>query len=342
MGVQLGDIVPRQPTELGHLAGRVIALDAYNTLYQFLSIIRQPDGTPLMNSKGEVTSHLSGVLYRTAKLVEAGIKPVYVFDGVPPEEKAKVLEARTAVRREAAKKWEEALAAGEIEAARTHAQASTRLTKPMVESSKSLLSALGVPFVDAPAEGEAQAAFMARQGDCWAVASQDYDSLLFGAPILVKNLSITGRRKVPRKKVFIDVTPEIIELEKVEKELGLDRAGLIEVALLVGTDFNEGVRGIGPKKALALVKSGKTAEDVHRDHGLDASMLPRARQLFLNPGVTKDYKLSWGVPDEEKTVALLCERFEFSQERVRKAVQAMKEKLSQAGSQSRLDNWFGK
>ncbi|MFC2175088.1 flap endonuclease-1 [archaeon] len=334
MGVNLGELLPSKSVELEHLTGRSIAVDAYNTLYQFLSIIRQPDGTPLMNSRGEITSHLAGLLYRTSNLVALGIHPSFVFDGVPPEKKSETIAARIEVRRKAKEKWDEALERGAMEEARTYAQQATRLTKDMVEQSKELLAALGIPSVQAPQEGEAQAAFMCAQGDAWAAGSQDFDALLFGSPRLLRNMTVTGRRKLPKKNVYIMVKPEIIEASECE----LTRDQLIEVALMIGTDFNEGVKGIGPKKALAAIKKGKTADEVHHDAGIDTDLTP-ARDIFLHPETTKDYKLAWQEPDEEKTLKLLVDKHEFSVERVKSSIAKMREAASTKGTQSRLDVW---
>ncbi|NPA86720.1 MAG: flap endonuclease-1, partial [Candidatus Diapherotrites archaeon] len=223
MGVPLGPVIPKREVELSELSTKFLAVDAYNTLYQFISVIRQPDGTPLMDSKGRITSHLSGLFYRTIKLLENGIRVAYVFDGVPPEFKKRELEERAEKREEAERKWEEALRRGDIEEARKYATQASRLEKQMVEDAKRLLDAMGIPYVQAPSEGEAQAAYMAAKGDVWASASQDYDSLLFGTPRLVRNLAITGKRKLPGRKVYVDVKPEVIELQEVLKSLGIDR-----------------------------------------------------------------------------------------------------------------------
>ncbi|OYT32620.1 flap endonuclease-1 [Archaeoglobales archaeon ex4484_92] len=220
--------------------GRKVAIDAFNAIYQFLSTIRQRDGTPLMDSKGRITSHLSGLFYRTINLMEAGIKPAYVFDGKPPEFKKKELEKRAEAREEALEKWEMALARGELEEAKKYAQRASKVNEILIEDAKKLLELMGIPWVQAPSEGEAQAAYMASKGDVWTSASQDYDSLLFGTPKLVRNLTITGRRKLPGKDIYIEVRPELILLEDVLKELKLTREKLIELAILVGTDYNPG------------------------------------------------------------------------------------------------------
>src|SRR3989344_4480597 len=219
MGIKLGDLVIKNELELSSLAGKKVAIDAFNALYQFLSIIRQPDGTPLMDSKKRVTSHLSGLFYRTIKLKEFGIEPCYVFDGEPPELKYVTLGERAAVKKEAVKKLAVAKEAEDEEAMRKYSMMSTRLTDAMIENSKSLLTAMGIPVVQAPSEGESQAAFMAAEGDVHAVASQDFDSLLFGGPRLIRNLTLSGKRKLPNKPVYVDVEPELIDLQETLKEL---------------------------------------------------------------------------------------------------------------------------
>ncbi|MEM3723883.1 MAG: flap endonuclease-1, partial [Candidatus Hadarchaeales archaeon] len=262
MGVQLGDIVSREKIELEQLRGQVVSVDAMNFLYQFLSIIRQKDGELLKDTRGRITSHLSGLFYRTANFIEAGIRPIYVFDGTPPMFKRKTIEQRKMIREEAAREWKKALEEGRIEDARKFAQRAGRVDEEMVNQSKELLSLMGVPWIQAPGEGEAQAAHLVKKGDAGGVSSQDFDSLLFGAPVLIRNLAITGRRKLPRKDAYIEITPEIIRLEDVLKSLEITREQLIDIGILIGTDYNEGVKGIGPKKALELVKKEGSLEKI--------------------------------------------------------------------------------
>ncbi len=350
MGVNIREIIPPeviQTISLDALRGRVVAIDAYNALYQFLAAIRQPDGTPLMDSKGRITSHLSGLFYRTINLMEHGIKVVYVFDGKPPELKKMEIERRKKVKSEAVKKYEEALKKGDMEAARRYAQMASRLTEDMVEEAKRLLDAMGVPWVQAPAEGEAQAAYMARKGDAWAAASQDYDALLFGAPRLVRNLTITGRRKLPRKDVYVEVKPELIELEKLLKALGITREQLIAIGILVGTDYNpDGVRGIGPKTALRMVKAQPDVRKLLKSlprHEFPPGVDPeKIFEYFLNPPVTDDYKLEWREPDEKKIYEILVVEHDFSPERVKNAIQRLKKAYREhfKAKQLGLDMWF--
>jgi len=349
LGVNIRELIPQEAvrviSDLRELRGRIIAIDAYNALYQFLTAIRQPDGTPLMDSKGRVTSHLSGLFYRTINFVEAGVKPVYVFDGKPPELKARELSERTAVREEARRKYEEAVAAGDIEAARRYAQMASRLTTEMVEDAKRLLSAMGIPWVQAPSEGEAQAAYMALRGDVWATASQDYDSLLFGAPRLVRNMTISGRRKLPRKNIYVEIKPEVIELEKVLKLLGISREQLIDIAILLGTDYNpEGVKGVGPKTALRLIRTHGNIENALK--ALPTARFPvppgEIKKLFLKPDVTDSYKLEWSEPEGSEVVSILVKEHDFSVERVKSALERLRKAYREhiKGGVRGLDAWF--
>ena len=342
VGVQLGDIVPKQSIELEQLRGRVIAIDAMNSLYQFLAIIRQRGGELLRDSKGRITSHLSGLFYRTSNLIELGIQPVYAFDGEPPKLKRRTVEERRVMRREAAEGWAAALEAGELEEARKFAQRAGQLTDEMVSESKTLLGHMGVAWVQAPSEGEAQAAHIVQRGDAWAAASQDFDSLLFGAPILVRNLAITGRRKLPGKDVFIEVTPEVIELQRLLDELQIMREQLVDIGVLIGTDYNEGIKGIGPKKALELVKKyGSIEKIMQTELGDKFEVDPlEVREIFLKPNVTQKYKLRWREPDPGKIEEFLCEEHDFSEQRVQTGIERLLKGLRER-EQVKLEQWFG-
>jgi len=327
MGVDLGDIVVAHETPLDEVGGRV-GVDAYNALYGFLANIRQHDGTPLKDSKGRVTSHLSGLLYRTANLYEAGIKPCYVFDGEPPDLKSKTVEERRERRDEAEEAYEEAARRGDEAAMLKHAQQATRLESPQVETSVALLDALNVPWVEAPSEGEAQAVRMCDDDALDSVGSQDYDALLFGAPTLVRNLTIRGRGGD-------ELVPERILLEETLEEIGLTHEELVGVAVLVGTDYNNGIHGFGPKTALETVRDGGFEEAVaeHADEfGVDVGMV---KSLFMEPETTDDYTVEWETPDSDEVVALLCDEHDFSRGRVTDAV----ERIENATTQSSLDRW---
>ena len=346
MGVNLRDIIPEKAVEqvnMSFFQGKSLAIDAYNALYQFLSIIRQPDGTPLKDSLGRITSHLSGLFYRTVNFIELGIKPVYVFDGTPPEIKEIEIMRRKKLKEEAAIKYEEALKRGDLEAARIYAQQTAKLTEDMVNDAKRLLDALGVPWVQAPSEGEAQAAYMAQKGDVWAAVSQDYDSLLFGAPRLVRNLTISGRRKLPRKNVYIEITPEVIYLDRVLSGLNISREQLVDVAILIGTDYNpEGIKGVGPKTALRLIKMHGSLEKALRElRGATFPVEPSAiKEIFLKPQVSEDYKLEWRKPNEEEVMTILCREHDFSVERVKKALDRALKAFEEQRKQVSLERWF--
>lgn len=343
MGVNLRDLVPKTNVELSSLGGKSIAIDAYNALYQFLAIIRQPDGTPLKDHTGRVTSHLSGLLYRTANLVEMGIKPVYVFDGTPPALKEVEIKRRMRVKEAATIKYERALKAGRVEEAHKYAQATSRLRDYMTEDSKRLLDHMGIPWIQAPSEGEAQAAYIAKKRDTHFCASQDYDSLLFGAPMLVRNVTLSGRRKLPGKKVYIEVVPEIVDLNQVLGELGVTHEQLVDIGILVGTDYNpDGIKGIGPKTALKLIKEHGSIEKVPN---LDEAGFPvppkHIRRIFLQPKVTDNYELEWRKPDAEDVVDFLCGERDFSEDRVKKAIEKMTYGLKELREKTTLEQFFG-
>jgi flap endonuclease-1 len=344
LGVNIREIVPKSPVRLEDLSGKSIAIDAYNALYQFLAIIRQPDGTPLKDSAGKITSHLSGLFYRTSNLLEMGLKPVYVFDGVPPVLKEVEIKRRMKAKEEATIMYERALARGDVSEARIYAQATSRLKDYMEEDSKKLLSLLGLPWVQAPSEGEAQAAHMTRRGDTDYCASQDYDSLLFGAPKLIRNLAISGRRKLPSKNVYVDVVPELVVLNDVLKECGITYEQLIDVGILIGTDYNpDGIKGLGPKTALKLIRENKTLEiALPRIKNAEFPVDPqKIRDIFIHPKVTDNYVLDWKDPDAEGTIDFLCRQKDFSEDRVRKALERMRDGAEKLKGKTTLEKWFG-
>ena len=339
MGVDLSGIVEPRPRTLEDFSGKILAVDAFNTLYQFLAIIRQPDGTPLRDRQGRVTSHLSGLIYRLSNFVAAGIRPVFVFDGAPPVRKARTIEGRVEVKKRAEAEWKEALEIGDIAMARTKAMQTSRLTHEMVGQSQRLLGLLGIPWVQAPSEGEAQASAMARAGSAYAVVSQDYDALLIGSPLLVKNLAISGKRKLPRKEVYVDVVPEEIGLEATLSALGVTREQLVDMALLIGTDFNEGVKGIGPKKALALIKKHGALGPAITELGTEIEGAEEIRRIFLEPSVQPEVAIEFRDPEPDAVRSMLCDEHDFSRERIDAALAKFTEARS-GRKQKSLDRWF--
>lgn len=333
MGVALREVLADYKVPVGwdSLSGTA-AIDGNNALYQFLTIIRQPDGTPLMNSEGKVTSHLSGLFFRTARFLEYGLKPVYIFDGKPPDLKSSTIAKRRELRDKAGTAWVQAKKEGDIAESYKQARASSRVDEWVISSSKELLSVMGIPFVDAPSEGEAQAAHMVEKGDLDFSVSQDYDSLLFGVPVLVRNLAVSGKRKFRGRTVVVE--PEKLYLSKILEGLKISRENLIEMSILIGTDFNEGIKGVGPKTALKIVQNDafrKTLDEKAPDFD------PRpVIEFFCSPPVTDAYTISWEKPDESAVRDLLCSRYEFSEERV----DAVLTKMRTTAGQKTLDQWF--
>jgi flap endonuclease-1 len=321
MGVDLKELFPKEQCAFEDFRDRVIVIDAYNVLHQFLSSIRQRDGTPLKDSQGRITSHLSGLLYRTANLVAAKIRPVYVFDGTPHPLKARTIQQRRERKEQAEREWKEALEKGDLEKAKSKAQQTSRVTSEIIEQSKQLLEALGIPHIQAPSEGEAQASYMVKKGDAYAVGSQDFDCLLFGSPILIRNLTSSEKRKLPNKQAYTTVHPECIHLEPGLQKLGISQEQLVDIAILLGTDFNKGVKGYGPKKSLQLLqKKGnlENALDTISDSELKLSSdeIMAVRKIFLEPTITQDYSLQWSKPDPSAVIHILCDEHQFSRKRI--------------------------
>ncbi|RLF11317.1 MAG: flap endonuclease-1 [Thermoprotei archaeon] len=340
MGVKLASLVVKKVVELEKLRGRSLAVDANNVLHQFLALVRKPDGTPLTDPSGKVTSHLVGLAFRSTRLLyDYDIGLVFVFDGEPPRLKMDEVAKRREAKEKAEKEWLEALRRGDYAAAFSKAVVTGRLTREMLEDAKKLLKLLGIPYVEAPSEAEAQAAFMAARGDVWASNSRDYDSLLFGSPRLVRYVTISGTDFLPSKGVVKPLKPEIIELKATLDHLGLSREQLIDLAILLGTDFNEGVKGIGPVKALRLIKAyGKLEALPPTVKSKLPSNYEEIRDFFLNPPVLDRYTLNYGVLDEEGLKRFLCDDKGFSEERVEKLVERIKAFYSRR-LQTRLEEW---
>ncbi len=341
MGVKISPLLKDSvhQIELRDLSGKDIAVDAMNTLYQFLSIIRQTDGHPLKDKKGRVTSHLNGLFYRTVNLVELNIRPVFIFDGKPPELKSETIKERKQIKDTATEKWLASLARGDYESARRHAQATSRFDTDMISDAKSLLSHMGIPFVQSPSEGEAQAAYMNSQGDVWATASRDLDSLLFNAEKFVRNLTSTGRRKLPRKQTYVEIKPELIYLDQLLEHLEITLGQLIGIGILIGTDFNEGVAKVGPKTALKWIKQyGELGTIIQEKNVLNDVPVDQIYNIFKNPEVTDAYDLKWRQPKREKLTEFLCEEHDFAKNRIENAIERL-EKATDT-RQSTMDRFF--
>jgi len=346
MGLNIGEIIPREELDIGSLKGKMLCVDAFNTLYQFLTTIRQPDGTPLMDNKGRITSHLSGIFYRNVNLLSEGVKLVYVFDGKPPDLKHRTHEARREVREASKERYEEAKQEEDVSGMRKYSSQFVRLNDEIIEESKELLRAMGVGVVQAPGEGEAEAAYLAKvRKEIYASVSQDYDSLLFGAPKLIRNLTLARKRKTFRG--WIEIKPEIIELEKVLNSLNINLDQLICLGILVGTDYNpRGVPGIGQKRALGIVQRYKrpvsifesVKEQIEQMDEEDRFDWKEIFELFHKANVY-DTDMKLDRMNKDKIKEILVNEHDFSEERVNKQLDKLEE-ANEKNKQKDLNKWF--
>lgn len=339
MGVYLGPLIDQKKLMINDLVGKSLAIDAYNLLYQFLASIRTSDGYNLMTNDGRVISHLKGVFHRTSKMINDGINPIFVFDGKPHPLKKGILEERRLRKEIAQREWEKALKNGNLEKARMKAQQTSKLTNEMVNQTKKLLDLMGIAYIQAPGEGEAQASYMCIVGDVDYVLSQDYDSLLFGCPRLVRNISIGGRRKLPGRRKWIHIEPELIDLKFNLKNIGVTREQLVDIAILIGTDFNEGIKGIGPKKAYKLIKKSTNLETLIKDNRIPLLEFDNVRSIFLEPKIFDNYSILSKEPDYQGILDFLVGECEFDINSVEKILSIYKTNES-LKRQSSLESFY--
>ena len=348
MGVKINELVNevKRTITFENLFKKSIAIDAFNTIYQFLAIIRQKDGTPLKDFQGNITSHLSGLFYRTINFLEHNIKPIYVFDGIPSELKIETVKERKKIKEEAREKMIKAQDDEDFKEAKKFAQLTSKLDSGMIEESKKLIEYMGIPIVQASSEGEAQSAYLVENNDAWACASQDYDTLLFGGERLLRNFAISRTKKVRDTTVTLDI--EYVSLNKFLNNLGITREQLIDMGILIGTDFFPGIKGIGQKTALDLIKKYDTIESILKNNVmiggkeilLDMELVTQIRKIFLDPDLKKDYKIPKPKKiDFEKLEDLLIEKHNFSKQRVENAFDRLR-KLNDAKVQVSLDDFF--
>jgi len=340
MGLNLKEIVVREKTTLEAFSNKIVAIDAYNAIYQFLASIRGPDGLQLTDGEGRITSHLSGLLYRNVNFLSLGIKPVYVFDGKPPSLKTAEIERRKQIKKDATVKYEKAISEGNMEDARKYAQQTTSMKDGMVKESKEFLTYFGIPYIEAPSEGEATAAHLTNTGQAYASASQDYDSVLCGAKKLVRNFTSSGRRKIPNRNTYIDVLPEIIETQKTLDSIKMTREELIDVGILIGTDFNpNGFERIGPKTAMKLIRQYKRLEDIPQiKEQLGEIEFEQIRNIFLNPDVANVDEIIFKEVDYEGIMNYLVKERSFSEDRIQSTLNRLKKALEKKSQN--LDQWF--
>jgi len=341
VGLDLKQLCVREKTNLESFTSKIVAIDAYNAIYQFLSIIRGPDGLPLSDHNGKITSHISGLFYRNINFLSLGIKPIYVFDGKPPSLKSAEIQRRKQVKKDATIKYEIAISEGNYVEAKKFAQQTSVLRDDMVEESKKFLDLFGIPSIQAPSEGEATAAHLTNTGQAYASASQDFDSLLFGAKRLVRNFTNSGKRKLPNRNTTIEIEPELILLDKTLAELGVTREQLVDIGILIGTDFNpDGFERIGPKTALKMVKEHGTLENVPQiQDKLNEIDYRQIREIFLKPKVAEVSEIKFGSVDYNGIINYLTKERSFSFDRVDTSLNRLKKSYEKKSHN--LDQWFG-
>jgi|TARA_Y100000034_G_C6903693_1_gene418733 flap endonuclease-1 len=330
MGLQIADIIPKKEISFKDLKGKTIAVDAFNSIYQFLTTIRQPDGTPLKDSNDNVTSHLSGLFYRNMSLILEDIKLIYVFDGKPPDLKEKTRQLRREQRQKSEEKYQQALDEQDTEAMEKYS--TVYLDEKKIEESKQLLEAMGIAVIQAPGEGEAQASSISKNNDAYAVSSQDYDCLMFQAPLMIQNLSLARRRKTISG--FKDNLPQLITLNQVLTQLEINQEQLICIGILSGTDYNPGgVKGLGPKKSLKLVKEYKTKEKIFEALEQDEKLKEKYQVDFnwqeiydeINqPNIEQNPKIKFPKLNKDKIKEILLAR-EFSEKRIDSQLDKLKD-----------------
>jgi len=346
LGIAIGKLIEdcKQEFNVEKSSKKRFGFDAFNVLYQFLTTIRGVDGEPLKNNRGEVTSHLNGLFYRLINLLSYNIEIVFVFDGKSHSLKQKTKDKRAEKKEIAKDNYNRAVEEGNLEDVRKYSKQFTRLDDKILSESKELLLAMGVSYIEAPSEAEAQISYLTSIGQLDYTVSQDYDCLLFGSNNLVRNLTVSGKKKIPSKNIYLNITPEIIYLEKVIKNLGISREKLIWLALLIGTDFNDKVLGVGPVTALKLVKENNSFEELIsklKEKGKDVNFDYRKIQdIFLKPNISKEPKIIKGKFDSNKIKEILVNRADFSEERIELSLNKYLKLKEERDKQKTISDWF--
>jgi flap endonuclease-1 len=339
MGCNLRDLANSEDTTVEAMRGKRVGIDSFLLAFQFLTTIRDRsptgDGGPLKSDNGKVVAHLMGFLSRASLMLSKGVKPVFIFDGTHPELKRDEMDARRARRELAETEWKAALERGDFATAQKMAQRCVKYTPEMVEESMEMLSLMGIPAFRAKAEGEAQAAVMAANGQLDAVATQDWDALLYGAPVVIRNLTSDGSKRMGRV-----IRAQRIELSQILSENELTRDQLIDLAIMIGTDFHPGIKGIGPKTGLKLIKEFGTIEAICAAKEKEIpDRIDEIREVFRNHPVVEidDEALKQGDVDVEGLKKFLVDDRQFSQKRFDNAMELLETAgLVRTGGQTSL------
>src|SRR5467141_4675005 len=336
----LTPILKREQTTLKALKGTSFAIDASIEIHQFLALVRKRDGPLFTDPRGRVTSHLIGLFTRTGRLIaDFAMKAVFVFHGRPNPLKRRTIEMRREAMKKAEIEYSEAISKEDYAKAWSKAVMTGRVTESILDDAKRLLTLMGIPWLEALEDAEAQASYMAARGDVWAVGSKDYDCLLYGAPILARYLTLTGREWLRAQRRSRPLIPELIKLSENLTLLGITREQLVDLAILVGTDFNQGVKGIGPKKALKLVHDHGSIEQMPEEIKSKLTEdLKSVRQVFLKPRVLEKYLLKRSPPDRHELVKFLSEERDFNKERVERLTERLTRRSAE--TDAGLENWL--
>lgn len=347
MGVAIGKLLEnsKQKFEINNsYKDKRFGFDAYNILYQFLTTIRGIDGDALKNNDGVVTSHLNGLFYRVLNLLSNNIDIYFVYDGKSIDLKQKTKDQRRERKEIAKAHFKDALERGDLEDMNKFSRRFASIDENIINESKELLGYMGVSIINAPSEAEAQISYMTRNHLLDFTVSQDFDCLLFNSPNLVRNLTVSQKKKIVSKNIYVDVFPEIIHLEEALSNLKLTREKLIYLSILIGTDFNDKVEGIGPKTAYKLVSENNSFKDIEK------KLLEKGKKIdfdykeildvFNNPIVSKNPEIEKNSFNRKKIESMLVGRFDFSQERVSSILDRFLKEKEEREKQKNISKWF--
>jgi flap endonuclease-1 len=330
MGVKLHDLIATKNIDYQRLKGRILAVDAPNVIMSLLNFTRKnqivPDSNLFFDRTQRVINHLYGILYRVKFLYSKLVFPIFCFDGVVSELKRCITKDQLNDYRFAKKRYTEAIQNGNIRLAKQLAISQEFFWPSIIEESKRLLGLLGVPYIESPASAESQCAFLVREKIADYSNSQDYDSLLFGCPYIIRNLSKSLRKKIKGRWIYKKIIPQEINLKANLKRLGIDHFHLVDIGILIGTDYHPGIHQIGPKTALKLIKEHHNIENIMRKERdkydfseLDYTIIDRIRELFLLPEIIEGKYLQdliWTYPNTQKLISFLSHNHFLNEERV--------------------------
>ncbi len=347
MGVAIGKLIEdaKQKFEINSsFSNKKFGFDASNILYQFITTIRGIDGEPLKNKDDKVTSHLNGLFYRILNLLSNNIDIYFIYDGKSIDLKHKTQNERRERKEIARESFKDAVERGDLEDMNKFSKRFASIDENIIEESKELLSYMGVSIINAPSEAEAQISYLTREKILDYTVSQDYDCLLFNSPNLVRNLTVSKKKKIPSKNIYVDISPEIIYLEKVLEKLNITREKLIYLSILIGTDFNDKIEGVGPKTALKLVLENNSFENIEKVLKEKNKVInfnyKEIYDIFDNPIISKSPEIYKNNFNKKKIENMLVDKFDFSYERVSSILNKFIKEKEESQKQKIIDKWI--